>query len=279
MLSSNVEKLVALVTAATVFAVVNSYGTLMGESGIWQGRALGVTAHPNHLGHQAALFAIICLCVSKFAHGMWLSILWTTIAILLVALCFASGSRSSWLVLAVGISGIALVYRSWPVVTITALSGVVWLVLEKYGHALGFVTAAGHFDRGNTRAEIIDTLLAHIDEAPLCGVGASEATATSNAVLSAWAYYGVVAVAVLILTYAIAECIAVKWYPSRSVFRIVATVVPAIAVSAVFEGQALDRYSPMLFIQGLVLSFYVVYSPTDVATERSYTGNSSVQGC
>jgi len=264
--SSNWEKLRALLVAAVVFALFNLYALVASEASLWQGRALGVAAHPNHLGHQAALLAIISMSSYAFLTPHVQKLLKYIVVPSLLALCFLSGSRSGWLVLATGLLFLAILNRGQGILLAITVLSMLWVLLVVVGPELGYIAPAENLDRGNTRRDVIATLFAHIEQAPIFGVGVLDDSGTSNAFLSAWAHYGITAFLLLIATYLAAERIALKGFGFQESLRPVAIVVPALAVSALFEGQVLDRYSTMLFIQALVLSVYTT------PTEQSYNG-------
>lgn len=210
--------------------------------GLYSPRFYGASQHPNFLGVQVAISAVV-ISAAMISRGRISRIALAAALAAAVFLLVKTGSRTGIVAMGAGIFVVGWIWSSGSVVKRLLLVSAT-LILGAYAVISIFGGGVEEFDRGlgssNTRTIVWKIMLAEFLESPLWGAG-HLALASEGSFLRALALYGVLYAIPMIMAYAF---LLVGLYRSRSVVGVYcAPVIVALLAGGVFEGYLVDAYS------------------------------------
>jgi len=217
--------------------------------GYHAGRFLGTTAHPNFIGVQLALCAMLML--AGFSGRLPLKIFNALALAAALGALMLTGSRTALVVFGFGAS-VFWTARGVKLSHVLLVVGV--LLLTSLGaSAVGIDMDMTQYDRANginTRGGAWTSLWRAVEEAPVAGLGEFP-TSSENSYLRGWATIGIVyLVAYLGFVLAVVRC-------ARSLRRVRARarahhiflgLLAGLLLGGVLEGFLLDTISPTIFL-------------------------------
>jgi hypothetical protein len=242
-----------LATLFTIGAAVSALVALANPGAFGQGRSLGLTNHPNHLGFSMLL--AIALAVGTLGSRSALQRIVTIAALPLLTLALlASGSRAALVGLAAwGIVTVALSHRiRTPALVLGSLT-LIGLALVLPGtvdsgpSALSRTLAPSNLEAASTaeRASNFDNALAKIAERPVTGHGFADALTFHSVPLQFMVVAGILGLAaVVVALLAVGRMVSVAWRRETSLIcrSSVAGIVGAL-LALLVSNQIFDRYS------------------------------------
>lgn len=235
--------------SVNILHVALGYGFVPGNP-----RLFGTSAHPNFLGAQSALGAIILLGAvhtgerfDRFVYGIGL--------IGALTLVILSGSRTGVVIFLTGTSAYYLALRKFRIEGFFPLLGSILVVLLIVAFGAEYLGDA--FDRGgiNTRAKAYAGMWDQVRDNPIFGAG-TFLEFSENSFLRGWAAYGILFPAIMIsigIFTLIGYARLVLVNPKEIAPRIMFSLSCALLAGALLEGYLTDTFSfPIILFACLI---------------------------